>query len=278
MSLSATATYRPRVVTEAELAQGSGAAPASAGVRSTARAGGRTDRQLRPAYFRVGAVTRAMGSAYVEVEGVKAVCAVYGPTSDATSSFSDKGRFSCSFQFAPFAKEARRTRDDEQEEKAISATLEEALSGSIQLDKFPKSTLYAWVTLLEAGPGFLGPTISCVSLALADAGVELYDLVAACTVGVSARGAVMGPSRAEIAAPGYCGSMLLASMPSLRQVTFVEQAGALDHKVVEELVSLGCEGCLRLRDLMRAALVRATIAKEGGGGAGDGAGAVKSVK
>jgi len=77
----------------------------------------------------------------------------------------------------------------------------EALEASVDLDKFPKCVLEAYVVVLEAGSGayrfqrgfalacteygllllllgFFSTATSCASLALADSGVELFDLVA----------------------------------------------------------------------------------------------------
>ena len=53
----------------------------------------------------------------------------------------------------------------------LSASLEQAVSASIQLDRFPKSVLDINVYVLEDDGCALAASITCVSLALIDAGM-----------------------------------------------------------------------------------------------------------
>jgi hypothetical protein len=90
----------------------------------------------------------------------------------------------------------RRKRGQDPDEKANSLILQEALSISVQLDKFPKNVIEIYVTVLESFSSSITNTsvnssytstscselafaITCSSLALADSGIELMDLVAA---------------------------------------------------------------------------------------------------
>lgn len=61
--------------------------------------------ELRRAYLRLGVVSGASGSAYVETGRTRVVCAVYGPRNDTRSrrEFSKEGQLVCDFKFAPFA-------------------------------------------------------------------------------------------------------------------------------------------------------------------------------
>eukprot|EP00466_Bigelowiella_natans_P016282 jgi/Bigna1/50918/estExt_Genewise1.C_1000013 len=210
---------------------------------------------MRTPFMKLQAVSRATGSAYIEMEGVKVICGVYGPTSNPRASYSDKGSLSCSVEFAPFAKTNRRTREDEQEERAISLVLEEALTVSIQLDKFPKAVIKAWVVILEAGKGHIAAAISCVSLALADAGIELYDLVTAASVGRLSSKIVVDPGEKEYQRSDYEGSLWIAYMPSLGQITYISQSGRIDLDASQKMLELCTEGCIALHSAMRSCLV-----------------------
>lgn len=61
--------------------------------------------ELRRAFMRLGVVSGAAGSAYVEAGRTRVVCAVYGPRNDtrARREFSNEGQLVCDFKFAPFA-------------------------------------------------------------------------------------------------------------------------------------------------------------------------------
>lgn len=59
--------------------------------------------------------------------------------------------------------------------------MQTALEAAAQLASFPKAVVDVYCLVLEAGGSELAVAISAASLALADAGVEMSDLVAACS-------------------------------------------------------------------------------------------------
>lgn len=67
------------------------------------------------------------------------------------------------------------------EELELSRFLEQALTGAVRLETFPKAVVDVYVTVLEDDGAALAAAINVASLALADAGVEMTDLVAACS-------------------------------------------------------------------------------------------------
>jgi exosome complex component MTR3 len=61
----------------------------------------------------------------------------------------------------------------------MSAVLVQALSPAVMLEKLPKCVISIYVVVLENDGSELSAAITCASLALADAAIEMYDLVAA---------------------------------------------------------------------------------------------------
>lgn len=55
----------------------------------------------------------------------------------------------------------------------------------MQVHRLTKSVVDVHVMVLQADGGELAVATICASMALADAGIELYDLVTACSVGFS---------------------------------------------------------------------------------------------
>ena len=53
---------------------------------------------------------------------------------------------------------------------------------SFQVQRLTKTVVDIHVMVLQADGGELAVATSCASMALADAGIELYDLVTACSV------------------------------------------------------------------------------------------------
>lgn len=68
------------------------------------------------------------------------------------------------------------------EERDISSIVQAGLEAAVQLDKFPKANVDVYCLVLESGGSDTALALTAASLALADAGIEMYDLVAACKV------------------------------------------------------------------------------------------------
>ncbi|PRQ56615.1 putative ribosomal protein S5 domain 2-type [Rosa chinensis] len=66
--------------------------------------------------------------------------------------------------------------------KEFSSMLHKALEGAIILETFPKTTVDVFALVLESGGSDLPVVLSCASLALADARIMMYDLVASVSV------------------------------------------------------------------------------------------------
>ena len=64
----------------------------------------------------------------------------------------------------------------------MSALVQAALQSAVQRQTFPKANLDIYCLVLESGGADTAVAITAASLALADAGVEMYDLVSACSV------------------------------------------------------------------------------------------------
>ncbi|KAJ3252078.1 Exosome complex component MTR3 [Boothiomyces macroporosus] len=136
---------------------------------------------IRPLYFDLGTIPQASGSAFIEAGSMKIICAVYGPKQISKN----QGVLNCDFKFAPFSRLERRGYAKDEQEKDFSLVLEQALTPAIQLENLPKSKLDLYVTVLESDGTFasLAGAITCASLALANAGIAMYDLVTGCSAG-----------------------------------------------------------------------------------------------
>jgi exosome complex component MTR3 len=60
----------------------------------------------------------------------------------------------------------------------------QALENSLILEKFPKSVLDVYVMVIESDGGSFGAAITSASLAIASAGIEMFDIVTACSVAI----------------------------------------------------------------------------------------------
>ncbi|KAL5111064.1 Exosome complex component MTR3 [Taenia crassiceps] len=135
-------------------------------------------------------------------------------------------------KFAPFSSQVRRDSLKDAEEKRLSQLLLAALEPSVILDSFPREpNNYACNTssCLSAG-------ITCATLALVHAGVQMYDLA----IGLEVISTALNPNSPNGDGPVSS----VAVMPQLRQVTMFNGTSlalrSLDglRRVIEEAFSI----------------------------------------
>jgi exosome complex component MTR3 len=218
-----------------------------------------TPDDLRPTFMKLGVVSSAAGSAYVELHRTRVLCSVYGPRNDTRSNreFNEEGQLVCDFKFAPFADaDARRERGQDDDELEFSSILVQALSPAVILSKLPKCVVSIYVVVLESDGGALAAAINCASLALVDAAVEMYDIVTAASAGVISEQVVLDPSREEERSGQ--GSVLLSFMPSIGRMTHMLQSGSLQHEQLQEAADLCTDACTGIvKNMLTAAIAQA---------------------
>ncbi|KAI4377632.1 hypothetical protein MLD38_015229 [Melastoma candidum] len=217
------------------------------------RPDGRGFHQCRPAFFRTGAVNAASGSAYAELGNTKVIVSVFGPReSKKAMMYSDIGRLNCNVSYTTFATSVRGQGSDHKE---FSSMLHKALEGAIRLETFPKTTVDIFALVLESGGSDFPVLISCASLALADAGIMLHDLVAAVAVSSLGSNLVIDPVSEEESYQD--GSLLITCMPSRYEVTQLTITGEWSTSRINEAMELCLDACTKLGKVMRSCLKEA---------------------
>lgn len=238
----------------------------STGTANALRKHGRAAVQLRPLKVRTGVVTSASGSAMLELGQTKVICSIFGPNqADGGGSF-EHGQLECSVRLASFARRggnrAARAggRSTSAEESALSLDLTAALIPSVQLHLLPKSLVAVHVLVLQDDGGILPAAISCASLALADATISLYSMVAAIGCGSIGETLVLDCDAAELTSS--TATTTIACLPTLDQLTLVRQEGVVPLAQATSGLQLGLSGCALLHEEMAAALRETVAARE----------------
>nr|GMD22647.1 exosome complex component RRP41-like [Ipomoea batatas] len=214
------------------------------------RPDGRHFYRCRDALLNTGAVKAASGSAYAEFGNTKVIVSVFGPReSKKAMMYSDTGRLNCNVTYTTFATPVR---GQTSENKELSSMLHKALEGAIILDSFPKTTVDVFALVLESGGSDLPVIISCASLALADAGILLYDLVAAVSVSCVGKNLIIDPISEEESFQD--GSLMIACMASRKEVTQLTITGEWSTPKINEAMELCIDACSKLGNNMRACL------------------------
>lgn len=214
------------------------------------RSDGREFHQCRPAFLRTGAANAAAGSAYVEFGTTKVIVSVFGPReSKKAMMYSDIGRLNCNVSYTTFSTSIRGQGSDHKE---YSSMLHKALEGAIILETFPKTTVDVFALVLESGGSDLPVIISCASLALADAGIMMYDLVSAVSVSCFGRNLIIDPMAEEEAYQD--GSLMITCMPSHHEITQLTLTGEWSTAKINEAMELCLDACSKLAIIMRSCL------------------------
>lgn len=235
--------------------------------REDGRKRGQTD--VRPVFARCGLVSQAKGSAYIEAGNTKLMCSVYGPRETERKDETDmkSGRLLCDFRFAPFSCQKRGAWIQGSEEKDLSHALLESLRPGVCLHKYPRSQIEVNVMVLENGGSVLAHAVTCASLALADAGIEMYDLVLGCSLRQDGATHLIDPKSPEESGSWVAdyaenqGSVTVALLPSLSQVSGLQSDGEMEEDTLVEAVRACIEGCHKLYPVVQQALIKSVRRK-----------------
>lgn len=183
----------------------------------------------------------------------------FGPRQRAgkREAFSEQARLAVEFKYATFAghepSTGRGQFQPSDKDRQIAKLIEEALSACVMLEKYPKSVIDVFITVLEVEPlgtaSILSAAINCSSLALADAGIEMLDICSSATVTIPAISSKDKDQRSV---------MTVASMSSpfkSEQVVHLQQSGRdLNESEFDELLAKTLQGSKQMNTVIAACL------------------------
>jgi exosome complex component RRP41 len=218
------------------------------------RLDGRRPEELRPIKIEVETLEKADGSAYIEWGRNKILVAVYGPREvhPRHLALPDRSLFRCRYHMAPFSTEERKNPAPSRREVELSRVIREALEPAIFSEQFPRTGIDVFIEVLQSDGGTRCAGITATSLALADAGVPLRDLIAACAAGKVSGQIVLDLS--DIEDQKGEADLPVAISPRTGEITLLQMDGILTWKEYERALDLAIEGCRRVHELQKEAL------------------------
>ncbi|KAG1670084.1 Exosome complex component MTR3 [Nymphon striatum] len=183
--------------------------------------------------IRTGVVSQAKGSAYIEIGNIKIIASVYGPREVLKKrDFNINGQLNCEVKYAPYScPNIRRSPQGTSDESELSTIVCDALKPAVCMQKFPKSRVDVFVIILETGDS--GEVITCASLAIADAGIEMYDVVIGSTLKGGSYFAKKNENK-ESKSQDH-GSVTVGLLPSLDQVSCFIHKGEISSDNLSKL-------------------------------------------
>lgn len=218
------------------------------------RCDGRKVDEPRRIMIKAGGLKNADGSAYIEFGDNKIIVGVFGPRDVHPKHMSDTdtGILRVRYHMEPFSVTERKNPAPSRREIEISKVIKEALEPAVMLEKFPRTAVDVFIEIIQADGGTRCAALSAASVALADAGIPMRDMVAACAAGKAADTVILDVNNEEDQA-GQA-DMPMGYMPSLKKITLLQLDGVLSPEEYKRCIETGIKGCNIVYELQKKAL------------------------
>ncbi len=147
---------------------------------------GRNIEDLRKVKIKAHVLNDADGSAYLEWGNNKIIVGVYGPKECIPRHLSNPygARIKCIYNMSPFSSPGEHGRSGpSRRSKELSMVIGQVFENVIKTENFPKAAIEIFVDILQGDGGTRCAAITAASVALADAGIPMKDMVSALAVG-----------------------------------------------------------------------------------------------
>lgn len=220
------------------------------------RLDGRKPDELRPIRIELGVLRNANGSAIVSYGNTKVFAAVFGPRDVYPKHLAlpDRALIRCRYHMAPFSTKERKSPAPTRREIELSKVIREALEAVVLTELYPRTTIDVFVEVIQADGGTRTASLTAASLALADAGIPMKDIVVGVAVGKADGVLVLDINDVE----DQYGE---ADMPvgyavGLNEIVLLQLNGTLTPEEFREAVKLAIRGCEQIYKLAKEALTR----------------------
>jgi len=227
------------------------------------RCDGRKVDETRNVMIKAGVLKNANGSAYIEFGANKILVGVFGPRDVHPKHLAnaDTGILRCRYHMSPFSVTERKNPAPSRREIEISKVIKEALEPAVMLEKFPRTAVDVYIEVLQADGGSRCAALAAASVALADAGIPMRDMVSAVAAGKVADTIVLDVNNEEDQA-GQA-DMPVGYMPNLEKITLIQLDGDLTPDEYKKCIETAIGGCKKIYEIQKKALTDKYFGKEG---------------
>lgn len=220
------------------------------------RLDGRRPDEMRPLRIEAGVLKRADGSAYVEWGLNKVMAAVYGPRECHPRHLQNPERalVQCIYNMASFSVDDRKRPGPDRRSHEISKIIAEALTHVVFTEYFPRTSIDVYIEVLQANAGTRCAGLTAASVALADAGVPMRDLVASCAAGKVADTVVLDLGKEE---DNFGQADIpVGFVPRTNEIVLLQMDGDLTNEEFTKGLNMAVGACKNVYEVQRDALKR----------------------
>ena len=228
------------------------------------RIDGRLYNEMRPIKIEAGVLERADGSAYIEWGNNKIIAAVFGPRETYPKHIQDPSRavLRARYNMAAFSVDERKKPGPDRRSVELSLVISNALSSVVFLEQYPRTSIDVFIEVLQADAGTRIAGLTAASVALADAGIPMKDLIAGCAVGKIENRIVLDLNKEE---DNYGqADMPVAIIPRTQEIVLFQMDGDMDDSEIKEGLKLAIDAAMKIYELEKQALRNKYVKLAGG--------------
>jgi exosome complex component RRP41 len=217
---------------------------------------GRKFDEIRPISAKAGVIKRATGSGWFQIGNTEAYAAVYGPREMFPKFMQnpEKGVLRCHYNMMPFSSGGERVRPGpSRRSKEISMVTERALRPVVDLSDYPNAVVDLFIELPQTDAGTRCAGICAASIALADAGIPMKDMVVAISAGKVEDKMVLDLNYEEDSHEEGV-DIPMAMLHNTKQISLLQMDGKLKVDDLRKAVELVKKACDEIYEAQKAAL------------------------
>lgn len=219
------------------------------------RVDGRKVDDLRKIKIEASVLKRAEGSCYLEWGQNKILVGVFGPKEALPQHIQDptKALIDFTYRMATFSVPERKNPRPGRRDMEISKVCGEALEKAVLVNRFPNTKIDIYAAVLDSNAGTRVAALTAASVALADAGIPMRDLVSSVAVGRAGGEIILDLRKEEEDAPDAI-DMALAITPNTEEIVLLQMDGLASKEDYDKMIELGIKGCKQVYEMQKEAL------------------------
>ncbi len=222
------------------------------------RPDGRKNNELRKITAKVGVVPNAEGSALFAFGDTIAIAAVYGPRQLHPQHMQNPqtGILRCNYDLLSFSVYERKRPGPSRRSQEITKAIQWALSPALDLTQFQNQVVDVQVYILQADAGTRTAAINAASMALAQAGLPMKDLICSVALGKNDKEIIADLTKEEEDFEEGEGAtdFAIAKLANSNEFTLMQMDGKIQPNRVKEIIAMANEKCGEIYEAQKQAL------------------------
>lgn len=217
--------------------------------------------EMRKIEAETGIIPNADGSARFRIGNTEAIAAVYGPQEVKPKHLEqvDKATIICKYDMMPFSVPDRAKPGMDRRDIEISEVITNALNRAILTEELPRSMISVYIYITQADAGTRCASLTAASMACADAGLPMRDLIAAVAVGKIGDSVVLDLNKEEEDFEGGATDIPIAFLPSKGEIVLLQLDGKIAREDLRKAIELAKKGADQIYEIEKNALKRRLV-------------------